>query len=209
MNKIENGLSLIKVDEHGNWFVPNRKNLNMTISEFIEFERKRILEFENEQIKNTKYKYHFMGEKEYMDLLKDKKETKTFKDIVNESMSSLELGKYECKIIKAEQDFENEKVYLTVKILLGQFENKEYKISYKIDEKNYLYTTRKLIYIIKNWMKKMDDDQKEKIKAAVEQCGDINNLLLILEKLGSHYSVTMNYYEKEFNDKVMRIKEIK
>ncbi len=58
-NKIKNALDMIKIDDQGNWFVPNRKMLNMSISEFIQFERKRIVEFNDDKIKNTKYKYHY------------------------------------------------------------------------------------------------------------------------------------------------------
>ena len=61
--KIQEALNLIKIDENGNWFVPNRKMLKMSMSEFIEFERARIAEFNNDDIKNTKYKFHFQGEK--------------------------------------------------------------------------------------------------------------------------------------------------
>ncbi len=61
--KIQEALNLIKIDDQGNWFVPNRKMLKMSISEFIEFERARIEEFNNDDIKNTKYKFHFQGER--------------------------------------------------------------------------------------------------------------------------------------------------
>ena len=61
--KIQEALNLIKIDDQGNWFVPNRKMLNMSMSEFIEFERARIEEFNNDDIKNTKYKFHFQGER--------------------------------------------------------------------------------------------------------------------------------------------------
>ena len=57
--KIKYALEQIKVDEQGNWFVPNRKMLNMTMEEFIEFERARLKEFEDEQIRATKYKHHY------------------------------------------------------------------------------------------------------------------------------------------------------
>ncbi len=50
-----------KIQDQGNWFVPNRKMLNMSMSEFIEFERARIEEFNNDDIKNTKYKFHYKG----------------------------------------------------------------------------------------------------------------------------------------------------
>ena len=62
-NKIKNALDMIKIDDQGNWFVPNRKQLGFSMSEFIEFERARISEFDNDDIKNTKYKFHFQGEK--------------------------------------------------------------------------------------------------------------------------------------------------
>ena len=61
-DKIQKALEMIKIDENGNWFVPNRKMLNMSISEFIQFERARIVEFNDDKIKNTKYKYHFQVE---------------------------------------------------------------------------------------------------------------------------------------------------
>ena len=44
------------------------KMLNISISEFIQFERKRITEFNDDKIKNTKYKYHYCS----FDNLKDK-----------------------------------------------------------------------------------------------------------------------------------------
>ena len=66
--KIQEALNFIKIDENGNWFVPNRKMLNMSIYEFIEFERARIAEFNDDKIKNTKYKYHYCS----FDNLKDK-----------------------------------------------------------------------------------------------------------------------------------------
>ena len=66
--KIQEGLNLIKIDDQGNWFVPNRKMLNMSISEFIQFERARIAEFNDDKIKKTKYKYHYCS----FDNLKDK-----------------------------------------------------------------------------------------------------------------------------------------
>lgn len=58
-NKIKAALEQIKIDKNCNWFVPNRKMLNMTIEEFIEFERERLKEFEDEQIRRTKYKHHY------------------------------------------------------------------------------------------------------------------------------------------------------
>lgn len=61
--KIQEALNLIKIDDQGNWFVPNRKQLGFSMSEFIEFERARIAEFNDDKIKNTKYKFHFQGEK--------------------------------------------------------------------------------------------------------------------------------------------------
>ena len=67
-DKIQKALKLIKIDENGNWFVPNRKMLKMSMSEFIEFERARIAEFNDDKIKNTKYKYHYCS----FDNLKDK-----------------------------------------------------------------------------------------------------------------------------------------
>ena len=67
-DKIQIALKMIKIDENGNWFVPNRKMLNMSISEFIQFERARISEFNDDKIKNTKYKYHYCS----FDNLKDK-----------------------------------------------------------------------------------------------------------------------------------------
>ena len=67
-DKIQKALEMIKIDENGNWFVPNRKMLNMSISEFIQFERARIAEFNDDKIKNTKYKYHYRP----FDNLKDK-----------------------------------------------------------------------------------------------------------------------------------------
>lgn len=57
--KIKEALSQIKCNSDMSWFVPNREMLNMSIKEFIEFERARILEFDDEKIKNTKYKSHF------------------------------------------------------------------------------------------------------------------------------------------------------
>ena len=61
--KIQEALNLIKIDDQGNWFFPNRKMLNMSMSKFIEFERARIEEFNNDDIINTKYKFHFQGER--------------------------------------------------------------------------------------------------------------------------------------------------
>lgn len=63
MNKIDKMLNEIKIDEYGNWYVPNRKKYNLTIEEFMEFETKRINEFSNENIRNTKYKYHYYSDK--------------------------------------------------------------------------------------------------------------------------------------------------
>ena len=60
--KTKEALNQIKVNDC-KWFVPNRKMLKMNIKEFIEFERQRILEFENEHIRNTKYKKHFEPQK--------------------------------------------------------------------------------------------------------------------------------------------------
>lgn len=57
--KINEALSQIKCNSDMSWFVPNREMLNMTLEEFIEFERARILEFDDEKIKKTKYKSHF------------------------------------------------------------------------------------------------------------------------------------------------------
>ena len=59
--KIKEALEQIKLDKHCNWFVPNRKMLNMTMEEFIEFERARIMEFRNEQTINSKYREHYNG----------------------------------------------------------------------------------------------------------------------------------------------------
>lgn len=56
--KIKEMLDLIKVDENGNWFVPNRKYFDSD-KEFLEFEKMRISEFYDENIRNTKYKYHY------------------------------------------------------------------------------------------------------------------------------------------------------
>lgn len=62
-DKIDIMLNEIKIDKEGNWFIPNRKKFNLTISEFAEFERQRIAEFETK--KDTKYKYHYdNGEEE-------------------------------------------------------------------------------------------------------------------------------------------------
>lgn len=61
--KIDEALKTIKCDKLGNWYVPNRESLGMTILEFAEFERARLLEFENEKIRETKYKWHYAGEK--------------------------------------------------------------------------------------------------------------------------------------------------
>lgn len=57
--KIKAALKTIKVDRLGNWYVPNRQQLNMSITEFAEFERERLMEFENEKIRETKYKHHY------------------------------------------------------------------------------------------------------------------------------------------------------
>lgn len=57
--KIKYALEQIKVDKDCNWFVPNKKMLNMTTEEFIKFERARLKEFDNEQIRTTKYKHHY------------------------------------------------------------------------------------------------------------------------------------------------------
>lgn len=64
MDKIKNALKKIKIDDQGIWHVPNRKELNMSFDEFIEFERQRILEFYDEQKRSTKYKFHYYGIKE-------------------------------------------------------------------------------------------------------------------------------------------------
>lgn len=60
--KINIMLSEIRIDNKGNWIVPNRKRFNLTISEFVEFERQRIMEYETK--KDTKYKYHYEGEED-------------------------------------------------------------------------------------------------------------------------------------------------
>lgn len=60
-NKIKKALEMIKIDQNGNWYVPNRKRLNMSMEEFIEFERQRIMEFFDEQKRDTKYKWHYAG----------------------------------------------------------------------------------------------------------------------------------------------------
>lgn len=57
--KIKDALSQIKVQENCVWYVPNRESLNMDFNEFIEFERQRILEFQDDDIIRTKYKYHY------------------------------------------------------------------------------------------------------------------------------------------------------
>ena len=57
--KIKDGLAQIKCEKNGVWYVPNRKSLNMDFDEFIEFERQRILEFQDDDIIRTKYKYHY------------------------------------------------------------------------------------------------------------------------------------------------------
>ena len=54
-------LDLIKVDQHCNWHVPNRKMLGLSIEQFGEFERQRLQEF-NEFNKKGKYYYHYKGE---------------------------------------------------------------------------------------------------------------------------------------------------
>lgn len=58
-NKIKKALKMIKIYQNGNWYVPNRKALNMSMEDFIEFERQRIMEFFNEQKRETKYKWHY------------------------------------------------------------------------------------------------------------------------------------------------------
>lgn len=55
--RISAALDLIKIDNEGWWFIPSRGMLNMTIEEFIEFDRARIIE--TKQKKTTKYKYHY------------------------------------------------------------------------------------------------------------------------------------------------------
>lgn len=42
--KIKKALDLIEIRKDGTWIVPNRKSLNITIEEFVEFERARLNE---------------------------------------------------------------------------------------------------------------------------------------------------------------------
>lgn len=61
--KIKNALQLIKCNENMKWSVPNRKMLKMSIKQFAEFERQRLLEFENKNIVQQKYWAHYGLEK--------------------------------------------------------------------------------------------------------------------------------------------------
>lgn len=61
-DKIDIMLKEIRIDKEGNWIIPNRNRFNLSIAEFAEFERQRLLEFNNEEIKRTKYKYHYESE---------------------------------------------------------------------------------------------------------------------------------------------------
>lgn len=54
--KIKNALDLIEIRKDGTWIVPNRKSLNMTIEEFVEFERARLAET---NALNPKYFNHY------------------------------------------------------------------------------------------------------------------------------------------------------
>lgn len=63
--KIRKALEKIYIFPCGHWYVPNRKELNMSVKEFIEFERYRLNEFSNDKIKMEKYKYHYdIGQKD-------------------------------------------------------------------------------------------------------------------------------------------------
>lgn len=54
--RIKEGLDMIKINNDTTWVVPNRKTMNMSILEFVEFERARLLET-NEN--NPKYWNHY------------------------------------------------------------------------------------------------------------------------------------------------------
>lgn len=57
--KIKKALDLIEIRKNGTWIVPNRKSLNMTIEEFVEFERARLNETD---AFNPKYFNHYANE---------------------------------------------------------------------------------------------------------------------------------------------------
>lgn len=57
--KIKKALDLIEIRKDGTWIVPNRKSLNMTIEEFVEFERARLAET---NALNPKYFNHYTNE---------------------------------------------------------------------------------------------------------------------------------------------------
>lgn len=57
--KIKYGLNQIKINNDTTWFVPNRKFLNMSILEFVEFERERLKETSPD---NLKYYYHYSND---------------------------------------------------------------------------------------------------------------------------------------------------
>ena len=59
--KIIEGLGMIKINNDTTWFVPNRKILNMSILEFVEFERARLSETTPD---NPKYKHHYSNDAE-------------------------------------------------------------------------------------------------------------------------------------------------
>lgn len=57
--KIKESLAMIKINNDTTWFVPNRKILNMSILEFVEFERARLAETTPD---NPKYKHHYSND---------------------------------------------------------------------------------------------------------------------------------------------------
>lgn len=57
--KIKKALDLIEIRKDGTWIVPNRKSLNMTIEDFVEFERARLAETDPF---NPKYFNHYANE---------------------------------------------------------------------------------------------------------------------------------------------------
>ncbi len=58
--KIKKHLQKIKINEDNTWYVPNRKQLKLSLNEFIEFERMRITSTEKQ--KKKKYKNHYQDE---------------------------------------------------------------------------------------------------------------------------------------------------
>lgn len=57
--KIKDALDMIKINNDTTWYIPNRQMLKMSILEFVEFERARLLETNQD---NPKYYYHYSSD---------------------------------------------------------------------------------------------------------------------------------------------------